>query len=785
MFGYRCVIPLFMMGAVAAGSLRAAAAQHPHASHPFGVADDIGIVQFGDVVESPRKDMLAVQTQWASLADGEIHSQVRIYSTLALKVFVNSAIESLPKPTWIFEAEGIPGSDGAALLSNITWLPNETAIAFLRRVGPSGQALCVAEIGRQHLTRLTPRGVNVASFSMHDESHFVVAVTSGEYEKKVKRESNESARVVTGRSFGEVVEPEKIGTTYLHRWELWAKDGGTIAPLIDGATRKRIIVYEDGRNSLSISPDGKSVITVVPLADVPSDWGDRYPAPFPTDPYQIKPGHQDLEIPYGGWNYVGEYVLLSLSSGRMTSLTNAPTALRAGWWEDQASPSWSDDGTKVFLPGTFRDQPSGKDVRPCDLVITIMSKTSECVRPMDRDLADGPEGGYAILKDATFETGRDDQIVLNSVPLGADDHGRVIRRYARDKSGQWSAEDVAARPTFDVRASVTASFKESPKLVAADSHTGRVRIVLDPNPQLELVSFGSPELYKWKNERGHTWNGILYRPLGYRYGEKYPLVIENHGFSVDRYLPSGGFPSAFVAQELASVGIMVLHVQDCDGRAMPVEGSCNAEEYAAAIEQLSKDGAVDPSRVGIIGFSRTVFYVLDALIANGSKFKAASITDGLTLGYTNYIRDVVPDGTFTKDQLAIIGKPPFGTGLHDWLEKSPVFNMDKVTTPLRVVARRDLFGVLNMWEPYALLYEMHKPVEFVVLNTDQHIIDDPKVRLAAQGGNVDWFRFWLQGYEDSDPTKKEQYRRWEHLRELRDADEKTATQVPIGSPRPN
>jgi len=53
---------------------------------------------------------------------------------------------------------------------------------------------------------------------------------------------------------------------------------------------------------------------------------------------------------------------------------------------------------------------------------------------------------------------------------------------------------------------------------------------------------------------------VLYKPVGYRTGIKYPLVIQNHGFSVDRFAPSGG-PSAFVAQELASEGIMVLHVR--------------------------------------------------------------------------------------------------------------------------------------------------------------------------------------------------------------------------------
>jgi hypothetical protein len=32
--------------------------------------------------------------------------------------------------------------------------------------------------------------------------------------------------------------------------------------------------------------------------------------------------------------------------------------------------------------------------------------------------------------------------------------------------------------------------------------------------------------------------------------------------------------------------------------------------------------------------------------------------------------------------------------------------------------------------------------------------------------NLDWFRFWLQGYEDPDESKRPQYVRWRALRKL-------------------
>jgi hypothetical protein len=45
--------------------------------------------------------------------------------------------------------------------------------------------------------------------------------------------------------------------------------------------------------------------------------------------------------------------------------------------------------------------------------------------------------------------------------------------------------------------------------------------------------------------------------------------------------------------------------------------------------------------------------------------------------------------------------------------------------------------------------------------------------VASEGGSVDWFRFW-QDYEDPDPTKAEQYKRWRELREVQQENDEKA-----------
>jgi hypothetical protein len=50
------------------------------------------------------------------------------------------------------------------------------------------------------------------------------------------------------------------------------------------------------------------------------------------------------------------------------------------------------------------------------------------------------------------------------------------------------------------------------------------------------------------------------------------------------------------------------------------------------------------------------------------------------------------------------------------------------------------------------------------------------LRQYAMQRNVDWYRFWLKGEEDPDPSKAEQYKRWRELRKLQDA------QTPVQKP---
>jgi hypothetical protein len=97
-----------------------------------------------------------------------------------------------------------------------------------------------------------------------------------------------------------------------------------------------------------------------------------------------------------------------------------------------------------------------------------------------------------------------------------------------------------------------------------------------------------------------------------------------------------------------------------------------------------------------------------------------------------------------------------------------------MTAPLLVVGEGP-GSLLSMWQPYAGLHDLKKPVDLMMLNTDEHVLTNPAVRMASQGGSVDWFRFWLKDEEDSDPAKAEQYKRWRELRKMQEANDNNLT----------
>jgi hypothetical protein len=193
----------------------------------------------------------------------------------------------------------------------------------------------------------------------------------------------------------------------------------------------------------------------------------------------------------------------------------------------------------------------------------------------------------------------------------------------------------------------------------------------------------------------------------------------------------------------------------------PAEAPFVQDVYEGAIDALDRSGLIDRTKVGMQGFSRTCFYTLYFLTHSSYPIAAADIADGVDYSYFQSL-------AFMADADKINGGRPWGSTQAAWLERAAGFRLDRVTAPLRVTAL-GAASLLEEWEPYAGLRLQGKPAELVYIPDGSHILVKPWERLTSQQGVLDWWRFWLQDFEDPDPAKAEQYARWHRLRAERDS----------------
>ncbi len=160
------------------------------------------------------------------------------------------------------------------------------------------------------------------------------------------------------------------------------------------------------------------------------------------------------------------------------------------------------------------------------------------------------------------------------------------------------------------------------------------------------------------------------------------------------------------------------------------------------------------------------------LTHSGFPFAAAIAADNMNGGY---VQSVLRRATVMSSAAQMNGDAPFGEGLHQWLQSSPGFNVDKIHTPLRIeIDTGGLVGALDQWELFSLLRTLEKPVELFIVpdgSFGAHPLQMPAQKIASQGATVDWMDFWLNAREDPNPAKTDQYVRWRKLRETHEADQ--------------
>ncbi len=375
--------------------------------------------------------------------------------------------------------------------------------------------------------------------------------------------------------------------------------------------------------------------------------------------------------------------VFNIATGQNTAITKGPGQKRL--------PSWSPDGKQIaFLGGRQFETPS------LFVLSDISSKPLNLTADLDRAVyafSWSPEGDSIIV---SYQDGASWPIAriwtLNGIIEKIIDNDAHCHPYAVARSQEliWAQSDGSGQ---DV-------------LYTMDLHHRDARLLFDLNPQVRHWALGKQEVVRWKNTRGDEIDGILMKPVDYQDGTRYPVIVD----------PYPGLDNSFMAdpmganQAFASRGYAVFIPNERTSHTWwnPVKGEAYnkatvgpmgidimMDDLMTGIDAIVREGVADPERICLYGFSNGGGAV-NLIVTRTSRFKCAVSAAGVA---TDWAFSFFMSGNSTFSDLAG-GVTPWRDPIA-YIALSPVYHLDKVTTPmLLAIGDEEETGVVMLIEMY-------------------------------------------------------------------------------------
>ncbi len=234
------------------------------------------------------------------------------------------------------------------------------------------------------------------------------------------------------------------------------------------------------------------------------------------------------------------------------------------------------------------------------------------------------------------------------------------------------------------------------------------------NPQLDDIALTRSELVEYLDVDGNTLYGILYYPVGYEPGRKYPLVAEIY----EQYFDNGFNENMNLVTAQGWFGFRP-SVRFEEG----FPGEAWLKAVPNAINKIIERGLVDPDRVGVYGQSYGG-YATNLLITQTDRFAAAANVSG-KVNIISFLGDS-PKITTRNYAAAEVGQDRIGATLweqpHKYIEHSAVMFADRIETPLLMLSGEGDWNVpaTNQREMYYALRRLGKEVVWVHYTAGGH-----------------------------------------------------------------
>lgn len=676
---------------------------------------------------SPGKTKFLVLASNGELASNTTGFELLLFDVADVERAAARSRPAAPRSIARFASAG-----NADAIRQVVWLDEERVAFVGERPGEPAQVYEV-EVATGRVRALSAHPTSVVSFSLASKGDGLVYAAEVEPDDPVYAMDRDYL-VVTDQSPNELITGRRRFLEPPTAYFLQRR--GQPAVRLDVPVQVSLRPPQ-----IEISPTGAlAVLTVIPPR-VPEAWAIYDRSVRDRETIGLVPG-----LPTPPW--AARRVLLDTRTGVIKELLGTPSSARTG----STTTLWDEPRGRVLLTNTYLppNVAPGHDIlRPATVDYDLASGAVHVIASHD------PADGRQRVLNAALLQG--DQLSIRT-PAGERRYRRTGDRWL-DVQGSSPSKPASELP-LAVRK--VEDYRTPPELVAVTAR-GSVRL-LALGDELRRVPLGRAELFDWSDASGRRWKGTLLLPPTERKGQL-PLVIQTHGHDPGEFLVDGpqGAAAAFAAQAFANAGFAVLQIGERrDAFHRPEEAAIHAAGYVAAVDALAARGVVDSARVGLIGWSRTGFYVQEAITSFPDRFAAAIVADASSRGYFNYLLFQNYTSIITSDFEVMNGGVPVGQGLAEWVKRDPVFNVERIRTPLKIELYQD--EGLAWWDSFVLLRKLGSPVEFVRMAKSAHAPVRPADRLRSQLGAVDWMRYWILGERRADADAQEQYRRWDILR---------------------
>lgn len=535
-------------------------------------------------------------------------------------------------------------------------------------------------------------------------------------------------------------------------YDLWHWQDTKIQPQqrLDAArdrNRTYLAVYHLGTNKwvrlandslqVTISDDAKRALGLNSVEyAIPQFWGERGTDAYVVDPMtgaktliakklrgqtQMSPGGN-----YVTWFEDGHWYAYATATGKKVSLTGAVAKIK---FQDEEFDSpdipppyglggWTTDDKRVLVYDRF-------DVWEMDPSGVVAARL----------LTDG-DGRTNGITFRVLNLDREDRFLNPNEPLllRAVDSLTKASGFYRDRIGADTKPErvVMADRNFgnpqkarnaEQYLFTQATFREFPDLWTGSSLASTSKIT-NANPQDAEYPRGTVEMVSWLNGDGIPLRGLLYKPENFDATKQWPMVVYYYEKLTDGLhnyqAPAGRNTVNPLVYNALGYLVFMPDIIYTDGQ----PGPSAAKAVIPGVQSLIAKGFVDPKRIGITGQSWGGYQ--SAYLVTVTNMFAAAVPNATVVNMTSAYGGIRWASGLARAFQYEHTQSRIGGSLWEYperfIENSPLFRLDRVTTPVLFMAN-DNDGAVPWYqgiEYYVGMRRLQKEAYMVVYNGDEH-----------------------------------------------------------------